>query len=131
MISLSADRVERHTNPEINKRIHKQTDRSIAYFKQHKDEVEERLQELEQEWSTDRIVQTMAGAMALTGAALTLATNNRRFAVMSAVSGSFLLMYSIIGWAPPIPLLRRLGLRTANEIDDERCALALQAREQH
>lgn len=128
MISTAMDKVEQHTDPEINKRTHKQMDRSITYFKHHKDEVGERLQELEQEWSTDRVVQTMAGAVGLTGAILTVATNNKRFAVMSAVAGSFLLMYSIMGWVPPLPLLRRLGVRTTSEIDDERCALALQER---
>jgi hypothetical protein len=101
MISLAVDKVEQHTNPEINKRIHRQTDRSISYFKYHKDEVGERLQELEQEWSTDRVLQTAAGAIALASAVLTVATNNKRFTIMSAVSGSFLLMYSIMGWAPP------------------------------
>lgn len=131
MIISTVDKVEQHTDPEINKRIHKQTDRSITYFKHHKDEVGERIQELEQEWSTDRVLQTMAGAVALTSAVLTAATNNKRFAVMSAVSGSFLLMYSIMGWAPPLPLLRKWGIRTVSEIDDEKCALALQAREQH
>lgn len=131
MIRATMDKIEQHTDPEINKRIHKQTDRSITYFKYHKDEVPERVQELEEEWSTDRVVQTMAGAVALTGAVLTAATNNKRFAFMSAVSGGFLLMYSIMGWAPPLPLLRKWGIRTPSEISDEKCALALQAREQH
>lgn len=129
MIS-ALDRVEQHTDPEVNRRIHTQMGRSITYFKYHQGEVPDRLQELEQEWSTDRVFQTMGGAMSLLGAVLTVATGRRRFAAMSVISGSFLLMYSIMGWAPPLPLLRRWGVRSQAEIDDERCALALHAREQ-
>ncbi len=130
MIS-ALDRIEQHTDPEVNKRIHRQMDRSITYFKYHKGEVAERLQELEQEWSTDRVFQVMGGAMATLGGILTAATGRRWFAAMSLVPGSFLLMYSIMGWAPPLPLLRKWGVRTQSEIDDERCALALHLQDQH
>jgi hypothetical protein len=129
MISSILDRIEQHTKPEINKRIHKQMDRNIDYYQQHKEEIGQRIEELQNEWTTDRVFLTAGGAMALSSAILTTATNNRRFAVMSAVAGSFLLMYSIAGWAPPLALLRRLGIRTSSEVDDERCALALQTRE--
>jgi hypothetical protein len=35
----------------------------------------------------------------------------------------FLLQHAIQGWCPPVPILRRLGFRTADEINRERYAL--------
>jgi hypothetical protein len=35
----------------------------------------------------------------------------------------FLLQHAVQGWCPPLPLLRRLGVRTADEINEERYAL--------
>jgi hypothetical protein len=32
-------------------------------------------------------------------------------------------MHAVQGWCPPVPVLRRLGFRTASEIDHERYAL--------
>jgi hypothetical protein len=34
-----------------------------------------------------------------------------------------LLQHAVQGWCPPIPILRRLGFRTADEINRERYAL--------
>ena len=36
---------------------------------------------------------------------------------------SFLLQHALQGWCPPLPLFRRLGVRTAREIARERYAL--------
>jgi len=32
----------------------------------------------------------------------------------------FLLLHGIVGWCPPVPVLRRLGFRTQREIEAER-----------
>ncbi|HET9942578.1 MAG TPA: hypothetical protein VFR05_04515, partial [Terriglobia bacterium] len=34
-----------------------------------------------------------------------------------------LLQHAVQGWCPPVPLFRRLGIRTQREIDEERYAL--------
>jgi len=36
---------------------------------------------------------------------------------------AFLLQHAVQGWCPPLPVFRRLGVRTADEINDERVAL--------
>jgi hypothetical protein len=36
-----------------------------------------------------------------------------------------LFYHAVQGWCPPIPLLRRLGIRTQQEIDAEKYALRL------
>jgi hypothetical protein len=36
---------------------------------------------------------------------------------------TFLFQHAVQGWCPPLPVLRRLGVRTRKEIDRERYAL--------
>jgi hypothetical protein len=43
--------------------------------------------------------------------------------LLSAAVGGFLLQHAVSGWCPPIPLLRRLGVRTRSELDREKFAL--------
>jgi hypothetical protein len=39
------------------------------------------------------------------------------------MAGGFMVQHALQGWCPPIALLRRLGVRTAREIEEERCEL--------
>jgi len=48
---------------------------------------------------------------------------DRRWFLLPTVVLSFLLLHAVQGWCPPVPLLRRLGIRTRGEIDRERYAL--------
>ena len=45
---------------------------------------------------------------------------DRRFYLLPGLVGAFLLQHAIQGWCPPVPIFRRLGFRTAGEIDEER-----------
>ena len=36
---------------------------------------------------------------------------------------AFLFQHAVQGWCPPVPILRRMGFRTADEINRERYAL--------
>ena len=56
------------------------------------------------------------------GIALSL-TRSRRWIILPGVVLSFLLLHAIQGWCPPVPVLRRLGVRTREEIERERLAL--------
>jgi hypothetical protein len=51
------------------------------------------------------------------------ASVNRRWFALPAIVGAFLLQHAVQGWCPPLPVFRRLGFRTAAEIDRERYAL--------
>ena len=42
---------------------------------------------------------------------------------LTAAVPAFLLQHAIQGWCPPLPVFRRLGVRTADEINRERVAL--------
>ena len=48
---------------------------------------------------------------------------DRRWFIFPAAIAGFLLQHAIQGWCPPVPLFRRMGIRTAHEIQQERHAL--------
>ena len=81
-----------------------------------------RLAELDEEWDTERCLETMAPTITLIGITLGLAVNRKWFALPLLVQ-AFFLQHALQGWCPPLPVLRRLGVRTAAEIDEERYAL--------
>jgi hypothetical protein len=64
----------------------------------------------------------MAPSFTLLGICLGV-TVRRRWLLLPIVVQSFLLQHALQGWCPPVPVLRRLGVRTADEINQERYAL--------
>jgi hypothetical protein len=129
MLPSSIDRVPRHTAPEVNERIRRQTARNIRrYRRAPRHRIEERLHELEREWDIERAIEANASTIALVGIALG-AFVNRRFLLLPAAVCGFLLQHALQGWCPPVPVLRRLGFRTQPEIDAEREALSRMTQE--
>lgn len=119
----SADRVRRSTSVERNREIDRKTDRSIQHHAGASPaEVQRRIADLDREWDIERVLEVNASTLALTGLVLGLAVNRKWFA-LPAVVLPFLLQHGLQGWCPPLPLLRRLGVRTRGEIDREKYAL--------
>jgi hypothetical protein len=58
----------------------------------------------------------------LTGLALGKTVHRGWYALPAAVA-AFLLQHALQGWCPPLPIFRRRGVRTAEEIQHERTAL--------
>jgi hypothetical protein len=84
--------------------------------------IDERLAELDVEWDIERMLETMAPTITLTGLLLG-ATVHKKWLVLPALVNAFFLQHAIQGWCPPLPVLRRLGFRTVQEIESERFAL--------
>jgi hypothetical protein len=125
MIPSTVERVPLHTAEHINERIRRQTDERVAnYAAAGSEAINRRLAELDQEWDIERTLEANAATVALIG--LTLgATVNRKWFMFPVVVAGFLLQHAVQGWCPPVPVLRRLGLRTQSEIGEERFALKL------
>jgi hypothetical protein len=103
--------------------IRQQTQRNLARF-QNADPaaISRRLEELDAEWDIERTLEANAATASLIG--LTLgATVDRRWLIFPAVVAGFLLQHALQGWCPPLPVFRRMGIRTSYEIDYERYAL--------
>lgn len=123
MLPSTVERVPRHTRAASNAAIRSQTEENVARFASAGPAaIGRRLAELDQEWDIERTLEANAAAVSLLGSALGFAVDRRFFALPVVVAG-FLLQHALQGWCPPVPLFRRLGFRTATEIDHERYAL--------
>ena len=123
MVLSHTDRVRANTAAEVNRRVDEQIERNIRHYSgQTKEEIYRRIQDLDEEWDIERVLETMASSFSLTGIVLG-ATVDRKWFLVPTIVLSFLLMHAIQGWCPPLPILRSLGIRTREEIDRERYAL--------
>ena len=117
------DRVRANTTAGANARIDDaMRDRLFRYAGASDAEIAARIEALDQEWDIERYLETAAPSFALTGLALGL-VHDRKWLVVPAVVLGFLLQHALQGWCPPLALLRRIGVRTRREIDEERYAL--------
>lgn len=117
------DRVRRHTAPNTRREIDDQTRANIRHFGARSlAELDARITALERKWDMERLLETNASLLALSGAVLGLTVNKKWFWLTGGVLG-FLTQHALTGWCPPVPVFRKLGVRTQNELDQERYAL--------
>jgi hypothetical protein len=119
MIPSTRNRVPRHTDPDVNRRIQEQAELRLTYYAAHPEHIESRLRELDREWDIERAIELNASALAFVGTMLG-ATRNARWLTLPVLVTGFLFQHAVQGWCPPIPVLRRLGFRTVYEIEQER-----------
>ena len=86
--------------------------------------IDERIRELEREWTLERTLEAKAATLGLAGLMLGLVLD-RRFLALTGIGSALLLQQALQGWSPAHPVLRRFGLRTAEEIHDEIIALRI------
>jgi hypothetical protein len=123
MIPSTVARVPEQTADRINEQIRRQAGENLArYAAAGPEAIDCRLAELNREWDIERILEANAATVALIGLGLGTFVD-RRFYALPAVVAGFLLQHAVQGWCPPVPVFRRLGVRTASEIDEERYAL--------
>ena len=123
MLAHTTSRVSENTSEDINVRIQRQTEESVSHYASGgPNAIERRLEELDREWDIERALEANAAGFTLAAVILGVVKNPKWF-IVPGVIAAFLLQHAIQGWCPPLPLLRRLGLRTETEINRERCAL--------
>lgn len=118
----TAERVPRHTRSAANEQIRDAMEQRIRYYAVRPDEIEHRLEELDEEWDIERVLETNASSL-IVASTLLGAAHDRRWLLLTAGVGGFLLQHAVQGWCPPLPVFRNLGYRTEREIDHERYAL--------
>ncbi len=94
----------------------------LRYYTEHPEEIDQRIDELDREWDIERTLETNASSLALIGLGLGISLSRKWFILPAIVMG-FFLQHALQGWCPPLPLLRRLGIRTQSEIEMERYIL--------
>lgn len=121
----TALRVELDTDPIVNSEIREKTINELRSVQDaNVDVINNRLDMLNEEWDLERALETSASALVVAGTVLGFA-RGRKWFLLSGTVGGFLLMHALKGWCPPVPLFRRLDVRTSHEIANERMVLKM------
>ena len=125
MIAPTSTRVENCTDPVVKENIRDQMQVRIARYEDATHhELTYRLAELDQEWDIERVLEFNFSGVVLGGIALGT-ISSRKWYLLPAVAACFMVQHVIEGWCPPLVVLRRLGFRTAGEINHERTVLKI------
>lgn len=124
---VNPDHVREHTPPRINEALDREARARVAELSAAGAR-RRRLRELDVEWSVDRAVMlnfAIVGGLAFSRGVR--ARGRRRWngwLTFFSIQLGFLAFHAVRGWCPPVAVFRRLGYRTAREIEAERHAVA-------
>lgn len=117
-------RVPQHTDPQINERIREETIADVElYANAPTRQLARRLEQLDEEWTSERVLETNAASLVLLGSFMAIVRGRRLWALLPLVVGYFLMQHAVQGWCPPLSVIRAIGFRTEQEVDAERAAL--------
>lgn len=118
------DLVRENTAAHINRRLDHQAEERVQSCEgSDRQQITSRIEELEREWDIERVLEVNAAALSLAGVGAAAATGNKKWLIVPGVVLPFLIQHAVQGWCPPIPVFRRLGVRTKQEIERERYRL--------
>jgi hypothetical protein len=125
LLPATSERVRINTDPKINEQIRlKIIEDSTSFANKSRTEISARSKQLDREWDTERFLEANAATLATVSLALGFFWSPYLF-ILTALVGLFLLQHALQGWCPPLPIIRRLGYRTADEINEEKTALRI------
>lgn len=117
-------RVACHTCFRENNIIRDQTVECLDLYKDTSAEViADRIKRLNYEWDTERYIEANAALITILSAVLGL--RRKCFFVLAGMAGIFLLQHALLGFCPPDSVIRKIGIRTAEEINNERTVLKM------
>ena len=123
MKQASPDRVRAHSDRLQNERIDARTQSCLQqYAAGDREAINRHVEPLDREWDVERYLQLNAGLVSLSGVVLG-ALVSRRFLVLPAAVFGFFFQHAVQGWCPPLPVFRKIGVRTRREINKEKYAL--------
>ncbi|BAL01066.1 hypothetical protein OBV_38670 [Oscillibacter valericigenes Sjm18-20] len=119
-------RVARSTCPKINKEIRDRTSARLNFYQgRGKQALTERITELNREWDTERVLETNAASVVLASSLVGYKKSKCCCFLITGTVGFFFLQHALQGWCPPLPVIRKLGVRTAEEISREKTVIKL------
>lgn len=120
---MEFDRVREHTADVLNNDVDRTALQCVRSLQNaDRETITRHIDQLDREWDIERVLQTNASILAFSGVLLG-ATVNRKFLLLPGAVLSFFLQHAVQGWCPPIPIFRRIGIRTRKEINREKYAL--------
>lgn len=120
---MKDDRVREHTAPQVAGDVDRETVECLeAHEGASREQISRHIDQLDREWDVERYLQMNASMLVLGGTILGAAVN-RKFLLVPGMVLSFFLQHAVQGWCPPLPVFRRMGVRTRKEINREKYAL--------
>jgi len=119
----SALRVKVSTSHKANEKLEKELlDNVSKSIHAGKEDISKRIEQLNKEWDTERVLEANASAIIVIGTILGFLVSDWYFLLCGFIA-FFLLIHALMGWCPPLPLIRKLGVRTVYEICTEKMIL--------
>lgn len=117
------DRVRAYSPAEASRQVDRDTQQCLeALAEGPTSAINSHIDQLNREWDMERYLQMNASVLALAGVVLG-ATRSKKWLALPGIVFTFFLQHGIQGWCPPLPVFRRMGVRTRKEIDREKYAL--------
>jgi len=117
-------KVSDNTRDELNARIRKQTVDCLNVYKDGDHTIlSDKIQKLDCEWDVERVIETCAASMTFLGSLFGFKKNKSLWFAVTGAVGVCLLKHALFGWSPMLCLIRKLGVRTSEEIGNEKTAL--------
>jgi len=118
-------RVAAYTNPAVNEEIRRSTLENLSCLEDaEEEELTRRIRSLNSEWDTERFVEAKA-ALCIMGCSLFGIAKSKCWSFITLITATFLLQHALLGWCPSAPLMRKMGIRTAEEIGQEKLVLKM------
>ena len=125
MVAPPLEKLETGSDSLIKEQIRDETSERLAKFENaNPHDLTYRLVELDREWDVERVIEFAFSGAVLGGIALSK-LSNKKWILFPCLAGGFMMQQILAGWCPPFLVLRRLGFRTAAEINRERMALKI------
>ncbi len=114
-------KVAYHSLKNTNKQIRDKTICRIDILKNSNEAIlSDRLEKPSQEWDTERFLETNAATFVLLSTFLGYKKSKQCWFLFTGTVEFFLLQHAIQGWCPLLPFIRKFGVRTAEEINNEK-----------
>lgn len=121
LLPPTAQRVSYHTRENINSEIRNQTIHCLNTYKDSNETIlSDKIKKLNSEWDIERFLETKAASIMLASSILGYKKSKCCWFFLTGAVGLFLLQQALQGWCPPVPAIRRMGVRTAEEINNEK-----------
>ena len=114
-------RVANNTSNKTNQMIREQTISCIDAYKDSGTSVlSEKIKNLNYEWDTERVLEKTAASTVLLSSLIGYKKTKCCGFLITGTVGFFLLQHALQGFCPPLSVIRKLGVRTAEEIFHEK-----------
>lgn len=118
-------RVKLNTIELLNNKISEDKKKRLKHFSiRNIDKIEKRIDQLDKEWDTERTLETSFATIFLLSTMLGF-TRDKKWFALGGITSLFFLQHALQGWCPPLPIIRLLGVRAADEIAEEKYVLKM------